>query len=398
MTRWPISRILLALVLGVGVAAAGGLGLFGKKGDPAPVDEAPAPPAEAAPHAPTAPPLFPDGLPVAVQQTPDGLANLSAQGCNACHVQAHDAWAGTAHATAWQDPHFQAALDGVGGSTACLSCHLPLTNQHPRLAAGYVAGDLARPDLQPNTQWDAGLMSEGVTCAACHVRDGQVLGPRAVSSAPHPVAVSTELSTSAFCASCHQLTWPGADQPFYDTFGEWERSGYAAAGVRCQDCHMAPVAGVAAASSRVVQASHAFATDSARAVSILVDLPAPEFQRGQDYRLQITVQNTGAGHSFPTGSPFKSYRLSVELTGADGKALAPAFTQDIGRRVEDAPPWRTLADNRIVAGGALQVTPVLQVDQKHKAQRATLRVSLLPVREGAIGEAVVVRSIPVPVL
>ena len=35
-------------------------------------------------------------------------------------------------------------------------------------------------------------MSEGVTCAACHVREGKVLGTHAIDDAPHPVVVSDE--------------------------------------------------------------------------------------------------------------------------------------------------------------------------------------------------------------
>lgn len=394
---------LLALALGGGTALAGGFSLFGKKTEeppPPPPPEAPPPPP--APVVPEAAPLFPDGVPVSLQATPPGLANLSAQTCNACHFQAHDDWSGTAHAAAWNDPLYQEAIERVGGSTACRSCHLPLTNQHPRLAAGYVGGDVARPDLQPNAQWDPTLMSEGVTCAACHVRDGKVLSTRPIEHAPHPMAVSAELAESATCATCHQLTWPEADQPFYDTYGEWERSAYAEVGVRCQDCHMPPKAGVAVASRYATQASHGFTTDTARAVSVLVDLEAPEIVRGEDTPVVIRVQNTGAGHAFPTGSPFKSYRVVARLVGTfdrdAGKDLVEPATLDLRREVEDAPPWRTVSDNRIPAGGEAVLEATFNVNQRKKAQRAVLRVEIRPVVEGQEGEALVVQDIPVPIL
>ena len=205
--RWTISKLtaIAVFVLG-GVAFAGSL--FGRDKDEAPAADAPAaeapadlPPAP--PPAPAAPALFPDGLPVAIQKTPEGLANLSAQGCNACHWQAHDAWRDSPHADAWSDPVFAEAIERVGGSTSCRSCHLPLANQHPRLAAGYVDGDLARPSMQDNALWDPTLMAEGVTCATCHVREGTVVSTRAAPGAPHPVAVSAELGESSFCATCH---------------------------------------------------------------------------------------------------------------------------------------------------------------------------------------------------
>ena len=405
MKRWPITRILLVVVFGAGTALAGGLGLFGKQkraepaAEPVVVPE-PVPPPE--PQVPAAAPLFADGLPVSLQQTPAGLSSLSAQGCNACHFQAHDDWSGTAHATAWNDPAFQDAIARVGGSTACQGCHLPLTNQHPHMAAGYVGGDVARPDLQPNAQWDPTLMSEGVTCASCHVRDGKVLSTRPVLDAPHPMAVSEELATSEACATCHQLTWPEADQPFYDTFGEWQRSAYSDAGVRCQDCHMPPTAGVAVASRYATQAGHAFAANTARAVSIFVELTEPTIVRGEDFAYAVRIQNTGAGHSFPTGSPFKTYRVRAQLLGTHpkdlGKPLAEATTLDLARVVEDAPPWKTVSDNRIPAGGEATFDGTFNVNQRKQSQRALLRVEVRSVVEGAEGDALITQEIPIQVL
>ena len=405
MTRWPISRIALLVLFAVSTATAGGFSLFGKKQAPEPEPEAVLPEEPAAPPPPVVPeaaPLFPDGVPVSLEAVPDGLSSLSAQSCAACHVQAHDDWSGSGHQAAWRDPDFQSAMDAVGGSTACTSCHLPLTNQHPRLAAGYSAGDLARPDLQPNPQWDPTLMTEGVTCAACHIRDGKVLSARVVESAPHPMAVSAELSTSASCATCHQLTWPEADQPFYDTYGEWERSPYAEAGVRCQDCHMPPTAGVAVASRYATQAGHAFAPDTARGVSVLVELDHPEVVRGEAFAVRVRVQNTGAGHSFPTGSPFKATVVKARLVGTkdrdEGKDLAEAGLLTLQRTVEPAPPWKTLSDNRIAPGEEAVLEHSFTVSQRTKAQDLVLEISL-ETRVGTTTKATsVLQKIPIPLL
>lgn len=403
MTRWPISRIALLVLFGVSTATAGGFSLFGKKPAPepesAPVEE-PTPPAQ--PEAPTAGPLFPDGTPVSLEAVPDGLANLSAQSCAACHVQAHDDWSGSGHQQAWRDPDFQAAIQAVGGSTACNSCHLPLTNQHPRLAVGYSAADVARPDLQPNAQWDPTLMTEGVTCAACHIRDGKVLSARRVEEAPHPMAVAPELASSKACATCHQLTWPEADQPFYDTYGEWERSPYAEAGVRCQDCHMPPTAGVAVASRYATQASHGFASEVGRAVSVLVELDKPEVVRGEAFGVRIRVQNTGAGHRFPTGSPFKATVVKARLLGTEdrdaGNDLADAGTLTLQREVEPAPPWRTLSDNRIAPGGEAVLEHSFTVSQRSKAQGVLLEVSLEETVGTTPKTTIVLQEIPIPLL
>ena len=397
--RWSILRnLLLMLVVLSGIALAGRK----KAADdaappaveaPAPVVEAPAAPAE--PAAPPAPALFPEGLPVALQKTPDGLANLSAQSCNACHAQIHDDWEGTAHAAAWASPTYQKAVERAGSSTACRTCHLPLANQHPRLAAGYKDGAIDRPDLQPNPLWDPTLMSEGVTCVACHVRDGVVVSTKAAPDAPHKVAVSDELSRPEFCATCHQLTWPGADKPFYDTYGEWKASGYATAGVRCQDCHMPPASGLTLASKEATQSSHSFPADPARAVSVLLSMDQPEIQRGQAYRVKMRVQNTGAGHAFPTGSPFVAYTVQTDVLGADGKPLVEPWKIVLGRTVTPEPPYNTTSDTRLGPGEERQAEHSFLVDQKKKAGPVTLRVALF--RTGRDTPEAVLQQLPLSV-
>jgi len=348
-----------AALAGVGIAVARGR----KAEDVPPLDPPPpevATPAPAPPAAP-APTLFGDGLPVTLATLPAGLASLSAQGCNACHYAAHDTWESSGHARAWSSPRFQAALRAAGDATACSQCHLPLTNQHHELAAGYLDGDLSRPRLQPNPAFDATLRAEGVTCAACHVRGDTILGVREAGASPHRVVVSAELGSPELCATCHQLTWPEADRPFYDTYGEWKGSAWAKAGVDCQDCHMAPTAGAVVPGTDGTVPSHALGADLKRALTALVQVPSAVVQRGQPLDVKLTVQNTGAGHSFPTGSPFKVATLSVTVLDGAGKAAAPAWTLSWARTVEAERPWRTTADRRLAPGGqegaSFQLTP-----------------------------------------
>ncbi len=383
--RWAIVASLPILAAGFALA----------RGKKTAEQEAPPPPpveevAPTAPPAPPAPPMFGGALPLAIETLPPGLATLSAQTCNACHWAAHDTWAGSAHAHAWSSPSYQAALVTAGKSTTCLGCHLPLTVQHEQLASGYLDGDLTRPRLAPNPTFDASLMSEGVTCAACHVRDGTVLGTHASTNSPHPVTVSAELGTSAFCATCHQLTWPEADRPFYDTFGEWEASGYAKAGVDCQECHMAPQGGVAQPGNATIGPAHASPTTVARALTTMVSIPSATVSRGVPLAVTVRITNTGAGHSVPTGSPFKSWSIETVLIDGAGKELAPAHKVRLGRTVEAAPPWRTLTDERLAAGAQREWVATITPNAKGAAGAGGLVVRA--VREG---ESVELRRIPV---
>ncbi len=387
--RWTIAVSLPLLAIGMAVAR-------GKK-------EVEVPPAPAAvpvevplaapePEVAAVPLLFPTALPIVVDALPPGIASLSAQSCNGCHWAAHDAWASSGHAQAWSHPTYQAALKSSLGSTACVACHLPLAAQHDRLAAGYIEDDIARPRLQENPSFDLTLMSEGVTCAACHVRGGVVIGVHASTNSPHPVVASEELRSSDLCATCHQLSWPDSDRPFYDTWGEWKASAYATAGVQCQECHMAPAAGAAQPGTRSAVASHGSPTTIQRALTAILQLPDAHITRGQPLDVAVTVLNTGAGHSVPTGNPFKTWTLELVAVDAAGKDLAPAHKTVLGRTVEATSPWRTTADDRIVAGGRKDWTVRLTPNAKGAPGSGAL--ILRAVRPG---ETVVLRRIPIEV-
>jgi nitrate/TMAO reductase-like tetraheme cytochrome c subunit len=348
------------------------------------------------PSAPTlAPALFPDGVPVAIEATPAGLPNISAQGCNACHFDIHDDWAASPHGQSSHQAVMREAAARTGGSTACMGCHLPLVNQHAELATGYHEGDLSRPQMAPNPIWDATLAAEGVTCAACHIRDGKIIATRAVPDAPHPMAISLELTTSDGCATCHQLTWPGADKPLYDTHGEWSRSAYATAGVRCQDCHMPPKAGLATASRFAASPSHRLSADLSRALSILVDLDSPILQRGQDWPMRVRVQNTGAGHHVPTGSPFRALVLRFEIVDAKGKTIGEGFEHVLARTLSEAAPWTTLSDTRLAAGGELSLDHSFQVAQRVAPGPAVLQISGIDRTADGDGDPQVLQRIPI---
>ena len=133
-------------------------------------------------------------------------------------------------------PPSDVLLDAVAksGLTGCLSCHRPLASQHDTQPIWSTADEPGRPQAGFNPT----LQRESVTCAACHIRDARVAvqtEEAARGTGPHVVAWADDLGSPESCAACHQLTWPGANVPLYDTFGEWQRSAWAAAGVGCVD-------------------------------------------------------------------------------------------------------------------------------------------------------------------
>ena len=154
-------------------------------------------------------------------------------------------------------------------------------------------------------------------------------------------------------------------------------------------------AGPAVATRFAAQASHTLAPQHDRALTALVSLKQPEVQRGEAWPVSLRLLNTGAGHSVPTGSPFKTYTIEIVLIGDNGKPLAKAWTHEIGRTVEETPPWRTLSDNRIPAGGELTLETEFVVSQREKAQDGLLLVRLH--RREADPEPITLQEIPLSV-
>lgn len=320
--------------------------------------------------------LFPAPLPLEINGTPEGLQGISAQACNACHPTRVEQWSKSRHAA----PPSQALLEAALGEPECLNCHRPLRDQWEALPDA--TGDLSLN----NASFEATLLSEAVTCSVCHVRDGAIVVASeevAVRSAaqdlprmPHQSRHTEELSSSEACAVCHQLTLPGAAAPLYDTYGEWKRSGFEAIGITCQSCH------TTAAADGSLGADHTMHVDPARAVTLELDLPTLKLVRGGDsVPFSISLTNTGAGHHFPTGTPFRGMRLAVRLEGPPDAAGAPRLGAaplivDLQRRVEATAPFSTIADTAIAPGASHRTSGELMLPVDASPGPWVLRITI----------------------
>lgn len=318
--------------------------------------------------------LFPSTLPLDLGPNPDGLASSSAQVCAACHPAVHASWESSIHARG-PTPALRESAVGMPG---CLSCHLPISAQQDTLWT-YDPGRLEGAIPTPNPGFQATLAVEGVTCAACHVRDGAVVVGTELAAArtsPHRTVFSDKLATSDACAPCHQLSLPGSAEPLYDTFGEWNRSGFAEIGISCQGCHLQ------SAADGGLAADHRMTSDPARAVTILLDTPTLHVVRGgAPLPVAITLQNTGAGHTFPTGTPFRGVRMRLALEGPPGDDGAPRIagapiTMDLARRIEPTAPFATLEDTRLPAGESRRVEAMFALPADVPAGPWSIRMTL----------------------
>jgi hypothetical protein len=329
--------------------------------------------------------LFPAPLvgPLPDPSIPEGLADLSSESCGGCHREVHAQWASSGHARAFTSPLFQWAWSEAGRGNACLDCHAPLLSQRADAPEVLVGDDPERDRSVPNPSFRPLLRNEGVGCAACHLRAGQVLGPRPVTegSAPHPVrAVPAMRDSAIMCAPCHQRVLPGhEDKALYDTWAEWADSPFAAAGIHCQDCHMPLTAGEIAAGRFDTYPDHstpgAPSSLASGALDLDLRLSKPWFNRGDKGEAVLRVTNRNAAHRIPTGDPFHRVQVRMELGQLEG---VKGGSQELwlGRDIQRRAPWKERSDTRLRAGESAQLELSFSSKANMEAARLPLTVEI----------------------
>jgi hypothetical protein len=257
--------------------------------------------------------LFTVGLAAIDPGPATSLEMLRANTCRHCHAAEHAEWQTSRHGLAWSNPIFQREYRSRPLEW-CVHCHAPLNMQAEEVRAGRggAAGALAQ---------------EGVNCATCHVRQGQILAARRRDGSPHSTRVVGGFGDPAFCAGCHQFAFPRIKgdtvvgytaHPMQDTVAQHERG--PDADVPCTSCH---------ARTADSPARHRFpgahdATMLGRAIAVDV------CREGGD--LQVTVENRGAGHRVPTGDVHRHLVLRAWRPSAPERLMETTF----GRRFRPA--------------------------------------------------------------
>ncbi len=304
--------------------------------------------------------------PVDTTQTPEVLGNLSAGECAACHQTFYDEWRTTIHSQAWIDPYFQTDWQFDNAQHICRLCHTPLDRQQPHKVLGYRDKDKWDPILEDNPDFSPELQHQGVTCAACHYRDGKIVGVLGNTQAPHPVRKLD--SPNEVCVRCHivegerwdaffrfppcgtvaeitrtqqqtpspealqkltqlltpeQLKQAGQQETRKGTSGEI--AGVDIASLGCVQCHM-PLAKRPLVKGGVVRNTRQHlwrgGHDPAMVKKALTIAFAEVKQTEEDTRVfQLTLANTGAAHYVPTGTPDRYLTVHLRLLDKQNKVL-----------------------------------------------------------------------------
>ena len=291
------------------------------------------------------------------QKIPKGLTSLRAESCGTCHTAIYDEWKTSIHAQAYRDPFFHAYWTKDKQTWVCLNCHSPLENQQPTLITEIPRDRVERAVQAPNPQYDADYQHEGVTCAACHVRDGMVLGPFDDAVAPHPTKADPTFRTTQICYRCHSVV--GGPAQFYNggpcgTYPEYE-GGYwmKERGFICQSCHMPEIERPVATGGPLRKGrQHLWRGGHdpdmvKQAVDIKVVAEPAEPKPGDKVHVTLTLINAGAGHKLPTGDPDRHFTVEFAVEDQDRKVLE-SRQETMGRWILWQPAIIELHDNRLM--------------------------------------------------
>lgn len=335
--------------------------------------------------APTSPPTLDDAralhdaLPRYLQRVPrsarpDGVADWTAESCGSCHTEIYAEWRISTHARAFgDDAQFQEEMKKHRGERdaawICLNCHTPIEQQQERLVGAFIDGDRGRPVYVANPDFDRRLQAEAVTCAACHVRDGVIVGPHDDVKAPHAVRQDSALLRSETCTQCHQAHAELSDVELACVLDSGtEHAAAAPAGETCQTCHMPEVERRTAIGDVPVRRARRhwfggslipkkaeFAADMERMraaypdglVAEWVGLPA-RVAPGATVKATFAIENRNAGHTLPTGDPERFLVVTAEAKDASGAVLA-SRAETIGSMYQWQ-PLQKLSDTRLARG------------------------------------------------
>lgn len=317
------------------------------------------------------------------QKVPEGLTSLKAESCGTCHTDIYKEWKISIHSQAYKDPFFHAYWTKDKHTWVCLNCHSPLENQQPTLIKDIPRDRVERAIHEPNPRYDTDYQEEGVTCAACHVRDGVILGPIEGATAPHPTKYDPLFRTPELCYRCHSVVSGPAQ--FYNggpcgTYPEFE-DGYwrKERGFICQSCHMPAIERAIADGGPIRQGrQHLWRGGHdpemvKQAVDVMVVADPAEPKPGDKVRVTLTLINAGAGHKIPTGDPDRYLTVEFSVEDRNGKVLEQK-SDTMGRWILWQPVIIELHDNRLMPLASRNYTFEYQVPKENAGLKLLTKV------------------------
>lgn len=340
--------------------------------------------------------------PVDVKPLPSPLTSLGAEDCGLCHTEFLAEWKTTIHSQAWTDPYFQADWRFDGSQQVCKNCHTPLAWQQEELVLGFNDAAKLDPVLAPNPDFDSSLQHEGVTCAACHYRDGVIVGPYGSELAPHPVRQLE--NSNEICLRCHvvpETRWDvftkfplcgtvaellshsdniPSQMPISSVGASGEIAASSVAELGCVECHM-PVVNrplVEGGPERVTRRHSWRGGHDPEMVKSGLTIVFDEHQAEKQRQFVLSLTNTGAGHYIPTGIPDRHLTVALRLLDAQDEIVSEE-SYVLKRSFIWRPFIVQLSDTRLIPDQMRQFTLTLEPELSSSvvAAEAVVRYHLL---------------------
>lgn len=293
------------------------------------------------------------------QTIPEGLSSIRAKDCGSCHSEIYKEWKESTHAVAFQDLQFQAEWkkDNV---YACLNCHIPLQNQQEFIVTGLLNGDYKTPAKIPNPYFDKKLQLESITCATCHVRDGNVIGAIGSTNAPHKTIKDVKFLSEQICISCHNVVEKLSPTLVctFETGDEWNNNWAKKSGKTCISCHMPKIErSISLGMQKRNSHSHSFPGSGIpkffgmKAIGmdnleIKESTIKGKYTIGNNINYSLVVKNSYAGHSVPTGDPERFFLITFQLIDNQGNIIKKEEHR-IGEEWQWYPVAKKLSDNNL---------------------------------------------------
>jgi len=260
-------------------------------------------------------------------KVPEGLESVSAEECSLCHDEIAREWQTTIHSNAWKDPYFRTDFKFDGSMQVCLNCHTPLENQQENLVLGFRDSEKLDPIVKPNPNFSPALKNEGVTCAVCHIKDGEIVGPKDIQTNAHPVRKDKRFTDgSGICRRCHWIMGDRWDVflklPPCGNFAEIEETGIK---IDCVKCHMPKVTRPMVAGGED-RAGHRHLWRGGHdpgfvKAALKINLNEKSAGPGPSKKYIMALTNTGTEHRLPTGTPDRHLEVTFRLFDSNNKLI-----------------------------------------------------------------------------
>jgi len=366
---------------------------------------------------------------------------ISPETCSGCHGEIFEQWENSMHHLSHKDPVYSRVAQflrqglinegEIQEAESCVKCHTPV---------GVVTGfpQKLSDDLSKTPE----IATQGIQCDYCHsaetitrmYNNGLVLKPGQGEDEPgtkygpfddsipdfHEAQFSQLHRESKICGTCHNVKHVVFGTDLETTYTEWESSPYNSKDpdkrIDCQGCHMYQRPGIPATGSSVRPENPGAATDYSEErphifthYFVGANAFVPGMFNGQNknqmaierlknaatlsvdtslihtQKLNITVFNTGAGHSIPTGvGDLRQVWLEITIQDKDHKTnFQTGVLNEKHELSEDAVIFRTVFGDEN-GNPVINIAKARQVlkDNRIKAKQSVSQTIALPFAPG----------------